>query len=337
MGASISIAGAALLVTTLAAFLGYAQGKQEAMAFYSAVPQEAEKPEDCPEIGDVVVWGSSTPGMMNVGIVEKVGLQVAGQMHLDVLPFEAVGPRLYAPTPDAKFQPVMAKKLRKVEASFQSREGAYKIEKDTMFAAKKAQAKAAQARGGPVVDRKFVLEEYEALKKNLFRDAAIATALGIAGCAIYIDMELVTAIGIGGVGGMAYLYVLTQYIDNLSVDDAAASRARLRLAIPFLVAAALAVRARLGDGMTVEQAGSLLGQDPWNLLKLIAVPPRELAAGVVGFLCHRLPLLRMSANEFGAVVKEELQNPTKGPSLGRALADKWEEEQQAKKAKEGNK
>jgi hypothetical protein len=280
-----------------------------------------------PQPGDVVVWPDrNNPTKLLVGKVERLGITVAGQMHMDVLPMlpvDDVGPKLYAPTED-KATPIMVRKLRTVDAQYIEENNAFRIEEDQLF------LKRAKEFIDVAAERERIFAGYNELKEDLLEDAIAAVGFGTLCTSVYVDTDLAAPFATGGAAGLGYLYLLMQYSDNYAENKLKTNISRLRFTLPAVALSALAVQARVAEGVTGQQVVDLLSQDPWNILKVIAVPPTEFAAAMAGFLAHRLPLLGMSVAEIVATAYMEITTKREDVSFSQALRERYDPNRERK-------
>jgi hypothetical protein len=289
-------------------------------------------------VGAMVVWPNpSNPTELNVGRVVAEGLEVAGQRHWNVLEFQPVAPKTYAPG-DGRPRPVMAKRLRAVpyeaaaaegEGEEKESDGRVRIDADQMFARRTANPLG----GAPSADATNLMVEYETRKKELWQEGVASSVF--LGLLVLVNYDLGPAFSytVGALGGLSYFALLMLYTDSLRKDPQRTNLSRLRFLTPFLVGLILAIAARASEGVTLAQAIASISEDPLNLFRLIHITQNDCLSAITGFLAHRIPFVVMAVRELGdAVFAEVSAGRTRGTFSDR-LRDRYNPRRRRKEPK----
>ena len=125
-------------------------------------------------------------------------------------------------------------------------------------------------------ERERIFAGYNELKEDLLEDAIAAVGFGTLCTSVYVDTDLAAPFATGGAAGLGYLYLLMQYSDNYAENKLKTNISRLRFTLPAVALSALAVQARVAEGVTGQQVWRVgaKGNFGW-FFSFLLVPPAE--------------------------------------------------------------
>ncbi|KAA8495622.1 Guanylate kinase [Porphyridium purpureum] len=224
-----------------------------------------------PKVGDIVLYGGKWPGEDAVGLVEKVQyLPERTSYIVDLMELRNVGSQLFA-VPSNSNAKKLARKWKDAGAmrvargaSFVASQQAYRVE-GVRDGFPKANVKVDDAM------RKQYLEEYEALKRELFGNAAVTGAAGTVVAAFGThDVASTVIFAMGALCGVAYLMLLSRKVDQVQSSTPISMLDRAMVLSRFAMPVVPLLTVYVVQGSTITQT--------------------EVVCGSLGFLAYKVPI-----------------------------------------------
>jgi len=227
-----------------------------------------------PQVGDVVRVPSKWPGEWDVAQVDFVQVVSSrGAVEVDLLPLKPVGDNLWR-LPGRKPTSIRADiaTIGRLDADYVRESDAFRVPPAQLAPTgrrKPADPDAAAA----------AMAEYEALKAELLREAAIVGVVGAAAAAATIGTDAAITFGAGSIAGCTYLALLGSKADGIGAEEqprVIVILSSARLLVPAVLMVLLAARQSASGAPIVPFA---------------ALPKETFAAAALGFLSYKAPLL----------------------------------------------
>mmetsp|Transcript_43592 Transcript_43592/g.102473 ORF Transcript_43592/g.102473 Transcript_43592/m.102473 type:complete len:492 (-) Transcript_43592:51-1526(-) len=261
-----------------------------------------------PQIGDIVLCPGKWANEDMVALVEDTQFVDARMSwNVDVIELSSVGPSLYGRQYSAWKKPIKrwfdVSEVRPARAEYVDEQDAWRVENARDYI------------NNPVIvnetARVLGLEEYGALKTKIITETAVLGLGGSVALAAY-DPNLASSFAIGAVASIAYIGLLASKVETVGPEGSPNAGPPLlspRFLAPLGLFVALYFKYTHFQALPGGELSGMGGGMP-------KVPPKDIAAAAIGFLCYKLPLLYESSRQVMLTVDDTTEALEKGVSNG---------------------